>query len=97
VADLPRAYVDFNFLGTLKAPRGRLELFTRLPRGGIEELRGQGIEPSDGLRLTLYDLDAEDGTPTFLEADGELFWDADRGEWLAAFEKGGFRTVPRAG
>jgi hypothetical protein len=55
----------------------------------------QGIEPSDGLRLTLYDLDAEDGTPTFL--DGELFWDDDRGEWLAAFEKGGFRTVRRAG
>jgi hypothetical protein len=96
VHELPRAYVDFNFNGVLRVPRGRLDLFTRVPQGGLEELKRQGVEPADGLRATLYDLDAmDDGTPAFLEVDGSLFWDDDRGEWLAAFEKGAFRTVPR--
>lgn len=97
MGEAPRVFVDFNFHGTLTAPRGRYELFTRVPQGGLEELRQQGVEPAEGFSLTLYDLDAmDDGTPAFLEVDGVLFWDDKRREWLAAFEKGAFRWVPRA-
>jgi hypothetical protein len=93
----PRIYVDFNYWGALDSPRGSLDHFTRLPGEGLEDLARQGLKPTEGLRVVLYDHDAmEDGSPAYLENEGVLFWDEDRAEWLAAFARAGFRWEPRS-
>lgn len=90
----PRASADFNFWGGLAAPVGRRTKFTRLSDEG--ELRQQGVEPAEGLLVTLSDYDASDtGQPLFLLNEGLLFWEAESARWHAAFDPDGFRWEPR--
>lgn len=90
----PRAFADFNWWGGLAEPVGGRTKFTRISNEG--ELREQGVEPREGLLVTLYDHDASDtGEPLFLMNEGVLFWDAETARWHAAFDPGGFRWEPR--
>jgi hypothetical protein len=69
---------------------------TLLTQGSLADLARLGIEPEHGLRLSFYDLDAdENGRPTYLCAEGTLYQSED-GRWHAAVDEESFRTVLRS-
>lgn len=91
----PRVDVDFNAWGKLAEPRGRRTCFTLAPDPA--QLKGWGVEPTDGLEVLLHDEDADDaGEPLWLLNDGELVWEKENERWLAAFDPDAFRHVPRS-
>jgi hypothetical protein len=69
-----------------------------LTNGSYEDLRKLGVEPKEGLRLTFYDLYADDqDRPTYLCAEGTLYSVTDvTTAWYAEIDESTFRTVPRS-
>jgi hypothetical protein len=86
-----RIYADFNGLfGSPRTPkRSAIGLDTF---GTLKDLAREGIPLREGLRLVVYDEsdDKED-----LEADGEVFFDRERGRWFAELGEPGYRYVPK--
>ncbi|MCU1320803.1 MAG: hypothetical protein JWM43_452 [Acidobacteriaceae bacterium] len=69
---------------------------TLLTQGSFADLARLGIEPKNGLRLSFYDLDADNNDrPTYLCAEGNLYQSED-GRWHASVDKESFRTVLRS-
>ena len=69
-----------------------------LTNGSYEDLRKLGIEPEEGLRLTFYDLDADDqDRPTYLCAEGSLYQVQEAvSAWYANIEEGTYRSILRS-
>jgi hypothetical protein len=69
---------------------------TLLTQGSFADPARMGLNPQNGLRLTFYDLDADEkDRPTYLCAEGTLYQDDD-GRWHAAVDEKSFRTVLRS-
>ena len=93
----PRVFVDFNDWGHLHEGSDRLRRFTRIGHDAISELREDGMEPAEGVRVTLYGHDASNkGEPLNLVNVGVLQWDEEHDGWVAAFDPSTFEWEPRA-
>jgi hypothetical protein len=70
---------------------------TLLTNGSFADLKELGITPTEGTRLTFYDIDADDlGRPTYLCADGVLHLDDESKTWRAFVDQNTFRSVLRS-
>ena len=68
-----------------------------LTNGSFDDLDQLGIKPKDGLRLTFYDLDAdEQNRPTYLCAEGVLHAHENGVNWLVEVDQSTFRSMLRA-
>jgi hypothetical protein len=56
------------------------------------------ITPTEGMRLTFYDLDADDvNRPDYLCAEGVLHLEEGSTIWRVAIDESTFRAIPRSG
>ena len=71
---------------------------TILTNGSYTDLRKLGIEPKEGLKLTFYDMDADDqNRPTYLCAEGTLYQVREKvSAWYANIDEGSFRSILRS-
>ena len=69
-----------------------------LTNGSYEDLRKLGISPKEGLKLTFYDLDADDqDRPTYLCAEGTLYQVHEKvSAWYAKIDEGSYRSILRS-
>jgi hypothetical protein len=69
-----------------------------LTKGSFDDLQRLGITPEEGLRLTFYDIDAdEENRPTYLCAEGTLHFGEETSTWYISIKQDTFRSVPRLG
>lgn len=81
MTDLPRVFADFNDLLGL---RDRVRLDTV---GARADLEAQGLEPSEGMQVVVYDHDLDDqGRRDDLVALATLEWDSRRKAWMAVLD-----------
>jgi hypothetical protein len=77
---LPRIYADFNNLDS----QNRLRLTCQ---GTLDDLKRNGIQLHEGLRLTFYMDDADDsGQPDELRIDGTIQHGENGGDWVAVVD-----------
>ena len=68
-----------------------------LTNGSFDDLRRLGITPEEGMRLTFYDIDAdEENRPTYLCAEGSLHFRREKSTWYVSIEQDTFRSVLRS-
>jgi hypothetical protein len=69
-----------------------------LTNGSYEDLRKLGIAPSEGMRLTFYDIDTDDqNRATYLCAEGTLYSVTEAvTAWYARIDESTFRSTPRS-
>ena len=88
---LPRIHADFNGLSHSRRTPGRLAVPLDT-EGSRQDLAAAGVEPREGVRLTVFDWsdEVED-----LEAEATLYRDPGSGVWIAELDADGYRYVPR--
>ena len=69
-----------------------------LTNGSYEDLRELGVSPTEGMKLTFYDLDADDeDRPTYFCAEGTLYKVHEKvSAWYAKIDESSFRSVLRS-
>jgi hypothetical protein len=59
-----------------------------------EDVRRQGIELRDGMRLVFYDFDTEDDVPGLLHTAGTIWWDDTTGRFRLDLRTVAFGFLP---
>jgi len=67
-----------------------------LTNGSFEDLRRLGISPREGMRLTFYDIDADElNRPTYLCREGILHFEERTSTWFVQIDEETYRSVPK--
>jgi len=84
--ELPRVYADFMNTDRRRHPDGLRRILLNT-QGTREDLKRQGIELRENLKLLLYSDDADsDGRCDPLLVEGTVQFDSERDQWVAVID-----------